>query len=99
MTIPSRRAAPGEITMPEIESRLLKVTQSCALLGLPVSEVEDMSDLTRHGEPGVALENLCVQLFEHDIALPDDLVETIRYLADVMDISEDYWRPLRPSSP
>ncbi len=47
----------------DTEATLLELLEQCRGLGVPSSEIDDMSALTKAGEPGVALENLCTQLF------------------------------------
>jgi hypothetical protein len=56
-----------------------------------------MLDLTRAGEPGVALENLCTQLEEYEIAISLALYDEIRLLGKAMQISETYWVGLKRS--
>ena len=53
-----------------------------------------MLGLVRAGEPGIALENLCTQLFEFDAVIPLDLRERLERLGEKMGIASEYWRRL-----
>lgn len=78
----------------EIESSLVWVID--ALSGhLSPEQAQDMLDLTRAGEPGVALENLCTQLEEYEIVIPLTLYDHIRLLGKAMQLDESYWVGLR----
>jgi hypothetical protein len=57
-------------------------------------EVEEMESLIVAGEPGVALENMCVQLYEHDAPVDPSEVAAIAEVGDLMRIDPFYWRPL-----
>ena len=74
----------------EIEKRLeyilVKATGS-----LPADELADMIDLVRHGEPGIALENFCTQLDDHDSVVSDDVVGELRPLAAAMGMTLPPW--------
>lgn len=78
----------------EIESGLVRVID--ALRGhLPAEQAQDMLDLTRAGEPGVALENLCTQLAEYEVAISLPLYDQIRLLGKAMQLDETYWVGLK----
>lgn len=82
-----------------IESRLLAALQS-ASSWLPDEQLSDMSDLTRAGEPGIALENFCTQLYENDVQVPLALFNDLRKLGEAMGIDQSYWERLaRPRTP
>ena len=53
--------------------------------------IENIRDLVVDGEWGVALENLCVQLFEVDVIVEVDLLEEIKSLAKEMELPPDTW--------
>lgn len=57
-------------------------------------QIDDMTALVRAGEPGVALENFCSQLFEYDIAVPVEMVNVISRLGSEMGIAPKYWERL-----
>jgi hypothetical protein len=79
------------MTLDDIEATLLILIEQCGPLGMPEQELEELRSLTRAREPGVALENLCVQLYEHDIAVPRDIAGTAETLAREMELREFYW--------
>lgn len=58
---------------------------------LPDAEIDDMLELVRAGEPGVALENLCTQLEEYEAHLPGEHTATIVALARHMGIRVAPW--------
>jgi hypothetical protein len=43
-----------------------------------------MRSLVEAGEPGIALENLCTQLHEYDVSVPQDLATELGDLAGAM---------------
>ncbi|WP_312038650.1 MafI family immunity protein [Rhizobium croatiense] len=58
----------------------------------------NISANTYHNECVVALEDLCTQLYEHDVVpAPGELI-TIRELAEEMNLEEDTWHFLRDSN-
>ena len=60
----------------EVEKRLLVVLT--AFDGpIPAYQLDDMRDLCRAGEPGVALENFATQLDEYSIPLKKELLDEI----------------------
>ena len=83
------------MTLEEIEQRLLVLLDQCDDLGIPADRLLDMKDLTRHREPGIALENLCSELDEYDIAVPPALLAGLRELGTAMRIDEGYWTRLK----
>ena len=58
---------------------------------LPMDEYKDNHYLITHREGGVALENLCQQLFEHTIPVEPILLETIKSLANEMKLPPKAW--------
>lgn len=58
---------------------------------LPDDQVAEMEALTTSGEPGVALENFCVQSIEYDLVLPTDMLGAIEKLGRQMGLNERYW--------
>jgi hypothetical protein len=77
----------------EIERRLAIVI-SKASGWLPESQLDDMRSLNEAGEPGVALENLCVQLYEYDIQVSEEVWDELKLLGSAMGVKEDYWEIL-----
>jgi hypothetical protein len=53
-----------------------------------------MKELNAAGEPGVAYENLCVQLFEFDVQVNESQFYQIRKLGLAMRIQPKYWERL-----
>lgn len=49
-----------------------------------------------HGEYGVVLENLCVQLYEYDINVATDDFKLIKEVAEIIGINKDAYDFLRP---
>jgi len=82
------------MTPQEIEAEVLGVLDRCRALGVPASELDDMVALAQAGEPGVALENLCVQLFEYDVVLSAAVHETLARLGKAMGLQDKYWTRL-----
>ncbi len=78
----------------EIEGRLITVLAAFEQK-LPQEQLDDMQDLARHREPGIALENLCSQIFEYDVATPMAVHDELAVLGRAMGISSDYWMRLR----
>ncbi len=58
---------------------------------LPESQVTEMFELVRAGEPGVALETLCAQLEEHDATLPPGALLELEAAAERMEIHLSPW--------
>ncbi len=81
----------------EIEADLIALILQCRALGVPPSDVDEALALTRAGEPGVALENLCTQLFEYDAVVPAATLEAVERLGRAMGIDESYWKRLAVS--
>ena len=77
----------------EVETRLLVLLN--ALAGtLPEAELKEMRELTEAGEPGIALENLCVQLVEFERRVPRAIRDEIGSVGGKMRIDPKYWSRL-----
>lgn len=61
---------------------------------LPASDTQNAWELVDAGEPGVALENLCTQLFEYDIVVPQALLGRIAAAGEAMGLDADLWTDL-----
>ena len=77
----------------QIEARLV------ALLAdfngpIPEYQLQDMRDLCRAGEPGVALENFTTQLDEYEVSIPPAMLEEIIRLGHAMGLNPKYWATL-----
>jgi len=77
----------------EIETQLAAAIKE-SKAWIPPDQIGDMLELVRAGEPGIALENLCTQLFEFDAVIPLDLRERLGRLGKEMGIANEYWRRL-----
>lgn len=58
------------------------------------STLAEALDLTGHGEPGVALELLCTQIYEFGTVIPATVKTQIEAVGSAMGISPEYWRTL-----
>jgi hypothetical protein len=58
---------------------------------LPVATHKDVEELITHGEGGIALENLCQQLFEYDLTVSSDELTEIKVLTERMGLSAKTW--------
>lgn len=74
--------------------QLLWALEQCRSFGLPREDYLSISSLAHYNERVVAFENLCVQLFEHDLVLPREIVEVIAELGESMAVARSYWAPL-----
>ncbi len=82
------------MTAAEIEARLL------ALLvtfdgPIPPDQLQDMRELCRAGEAGVALENFTTQLDEYEVFISPNMLEEIEQLGRAMGLDSVYWMRLR----
>jgi len=82
----------------EIEAELLDVIERCRGLAVPAHELDEMASLAKAGECGVALENLCTQLFEYDAEVSMAVLAALKVLGAVMGIDEKYWRRLEKTA-
>ena len=82
------------MTLAEIETRLLAILGRCSGL---VEEERLRCDrfLVMAREPGVALENLCVQLVDGESPVPRDLFDELVTVAKAMGLNESYWSLVR----
>ena len=66
---------------------------------IPAVELQGMESLVAAGEPGVAFENFCGQLYEYDGALePAELAE-LAEVGELMKIDPRYWQLLSIAPP
>jgi len=66
---------------------------------LPPLELEDMESLVVAGEPGVAFESFCVQLYEYDVALQPETLTQLVDVGELMRIERKYWQRLSSPPP
>ena len=73
-----------------VETRLSVVLQR-ATGWLPPDQLAEMASLTKAGEPGVALENFCIQLEEYEVAVPADVARELKEIAVAMGMKVSAW--------
>ncbi len=74
----------------EVEDRLVAVLK-IAECWLSREQLIEMSSLVGVGEPGVALENLCTQLEEYDVAVPEDVLRELKEISSAMAMKVPPW--------
>jgi len=79
------------MTFPEIQAALLRAINDLAARGLPEIDVSTAVELTQVGEPGVAFEHVCTQLYEYDISVTDFEREVLKELGAAMEMKPEYW--------
>lgn len=57
---------------------------------------ESAAELTNAGEPGVALDLICEQLFEYEIAVPRAVYAKLAKSGQLMHMPERTWTVLQP---
>jgi hypothetical protein len=57
----------------------------------PATIIEDARRDVSHGEYGLAIENLCENLFEQDVSLSSAHLAELRHLATDLDITTERW--------
>jgi hypothetical protein len=82
----------------EIQAELLTILESSGQQ-LPSEQVADMKELVQAGEPGIALENFCTQLFEYDVTVPEQVRVRLQRLGEKMGVRRDYWERLATKRP
>jgi hypothetical protein len=65
------------------------------IAGLDQREIERIEDLVQVGEFTVALENLCTQLYEYDVAVSDRTAIAIAAVGRTIGVEDRYWKMLR----
>ena len=58
---------------------------------LPIVDQETVEELLNVGEPGVALEILCTQIYEHDIQVPPRIILGIAKIGEMIGLDNSYW--------
>jgi hypothetical protein len=77
----------------EIEEQLIIILRLQDGKLMP-ERLREMCLLVKAAEPGIALENLCDELFEWDISISKDVLNQIISLGQFMGINEKYWKRL-----
>lgn len=57
---------------------------------LPDDQIQDMIELSNAGEPGIAFENLCTQLYEYDVIVDKETLESLRKIGKSMNVDDRY---------
>jgi hypothetical protein len=83
----------GSMILTPLETRVLCVIAMCRGL-VPQEQLDEMDQLARAGEPGVALENLATQLYEYDVTVEQGTLEEFETLSKVMGLDPKYWARL-----
>ena len=65
------------------------------IVDLDQGEIERVEELVQVGEFAVALENLCTQLYEYDVAVGADTVAAIAAVGASVGVEDRYWAMLR----
>ncbi len=63
---------------------------------IPSEQLQEMKDLNSSGEPGIAYENLCTQIFEFDIKVSETRFSQIRQIGLAIGLAPKYWERIRP---
>ncbi len=79
-----------------LKTGVMQVLESCRGL-IPDAELDDMIDLVKHNEWGIALENLCTPLHEPGAALDAVTLHKNERLGSQMRLNPDHWLRLRRS--
>lgn len=61
---------------------------------LPPSDVDNVWELVEAGEPGVAFEILCTQLYEYDVAVKDTTLASLAELGTYFKFDPRLWEIL-----
>jgi hypothetical protein len=83
------------MTASEIETGVLGLIEGSRTFGIPSSDLDDMAELARSAEAGVAFENLCTQLREYEALVPPELFQELEHFGTAMQIDKRYWTVLR----
>lgn len=79
------------MTLPEIESELVRSIYQCQSIGVPQTDFDELVQLTRAGEPGVALEILCSQLVDHNVVVPISIYDGLARVGSAMQLDAKTW--------
>ncbi|MBS1796710.1 MAG: MafI family immunity protein [Acidobacteria bacterium] len=71
------------------------VAESLIQAGYP-ERVQDVYDNIEHNESGLALENLCENLYDFSCPVPQKAYDLLERSGLAMDVDKDYWERLKP---
>lgn len=80
--------------MQDIEREILEILKGLES-DLPLNQLAEMRQLTEAGEPGIAFENLCTQLYENDVSVAPAVLQQLTGIGEAMGIETTYWELLR----
>jgi hypothetical protein len=83
------------VNLHEVIVAFPSLLEKCRALGLPRTDCDNVQSLVEAFEPGVAVEILCDQLFEHDIVVPASILKDLARVGESMGIASHYWTDLR----
>lgn len=63
---------------------------------LPTGVLEFFAELCSVGEQGIAIEELCSMIVEHDAIISSATYNTLKSECERMQIDEEYWKSLQP---
>lgn len=88
----------ASLPLSQNDMRIMKTDSSAATLltglldqlrgAMPDTDRENAMELIEHGELGVALELLCVQLIEHEVPLQSNQLRSLREVANLLSMNE-----------
>lgn len=79
----------------KIREATLLVAESLTKAGYP-ERVQDVYDNIEHNECGLALENLCENLYEFSCPIPQKAYQLLEEAGTIMKINSKYWEMLKP---
>ena len=85
------------MTFLEIQAKLVALLESAREIGLPADCLDSSIELAKAGEPGIALENFCSDLDDHELAVSPAMRAAIIELGSAMRLDEKYWKRLQVS--
>ena len=78
----------------EIKAAFFTIIDSVDDNEIPSERIQDMRELTAAGDTDTALESLCSNLDDFDIAITEDILSLIREIGQAMRINPKYWERL-----
>ncbi len=74
----------------DVERRLVAVLDQSAGL-LPPEKIEEIASYASYNEPGVALEDFCTYVYDHDVKLPEAIAQELAEIAAMMKVTLPPW--------
>lgn len=79
----------------EIKSMLLEALEKTRI-HISAERADCIEELLEHGEPGIALENLCSNLHDEYIHVSREVYNLLSKSGNAMNISSVYWERIAP---